>query len=130
MDEKVTIPSNEIMYALCDDLNTSVAFSELIQLFYKLRQSESLAEKKMVKAYIFHSSKLLGLFQQDPKEWLGYQSNFSKELSKDIELLIEKRNIARNNKDFELADQCRDKLQKKNIFLEDTPNGTIWKFID
>ena len=46
---------------------------------------------------------------------------------KKIDELVIKRNEARSNKDFELADKIRDQLNKMNIEIEDTPDGTIWK---
>lgn len=48
-------------------------------------------------------------------------------LDKDVEKLIEKRNLARKSKDFKTSDDIRDELLKKGIVLEDTPQGTIWK---
>jgi cysteinyl-tRNA synthetase len=50
-------------------------------------------------------------------------------LDKDIEELIEKRQQARKNKDFALADKIRDELKAKNIMLEDTKEGVKWKRI-
>lgn len=48
-------------------------------------------------------------------------------LDEDIDALIEKRNEARKNRDFSLADQIRDELKSKGIILEDTPQGVRWK---
>ena len=48
-------------------------------------------------------------------------------LDEEIEALIVKRNEARKNKDFALADQIRDSLKEMNIILEDTPQGVRWK---
>lgn len=44
-----------------------------------------------------------------------------------IAILIEKRNAARKNKDFEAADRIRNELLKKGIILEDNSEGTIYK---
>ena len=46
---------------------------------------------------------------------------------KKIDELVIKRNEARSNKDFELADKIRDQLNKMNVEIEDTPDGTVWK---
>jgi cysteinyl-tRNA synthetase len=48
----------------------------------------------------------------------------------EINELIKQRAVAKQNKNWELADQLRDKLQAKNIILEDTSKGTIWKYQD
>ena len=45
----------------------------------------------------------------------------------EIEILIEKRKMARQNKDFTLSDQIRDKLADQGIVLEDSDSGTVWK---
>ena len=44
-----------------------------------------------------------------------------------IEGLIEERNQARKSKDFNKADQIRNKLSDMGIEIEDTPDGTIWR---
>ena len=65
--------------------------------------------------------------QQSPKKWLGIgqiQDNLD---SKFIENLIDERNQARLSKDFNKADEIRDKLTKIGVEIEDTPNGTIWR---
>ena len=41
--------------------------------------------------------------------------------------LIENRDNARKNKDFEKADEIRDKLKVLNISIEDSEDGTKWE---
>lgn len=48
-------------------------------------------------------------------------------IDSDVEKLIEKRNLARKNKDFKASDSIRDQLLERGIVLEDKPQGTIWK---
>jgi len=48
-------------------------------------------------------------------------------LDADIEALIEKRQAARKEKNFALADQIRQELLDKGIVLEDTREGVKWK---
>lgn len=50
-------------------------------------------------------------------------------IDSEVEKLIEKRNVARKNKDFKTSDFIRDQLLEKGIVLEDKPQGTIWKKI-
>ena len=52
------------------------------------------------------------------------QDNLNSEF---IENLINERNKARKSKDFNKADEIRNKLSNMGIDIEDTPNGTIWK---
>ena len=44
-----------------------------------------------------------------------------------IESLINERNEARKNKDFQRADEIRNMLTKEGVILEDTKDGTRWK---
>ena len=48
-------------------------------------------------------------------------------LDTDIEAMIEKRQAARKERNFALADQIRDELLAKGIILEDTREGVKWK---
>ena len=75
------------------------------------------------------TGKLIGILQEDPNKWLGY--GYSESLdNKTIENLIKKRNEARRNKNFALADTIRDELKNKKIEIEDTKDGTIWRSIE
>lgn len=47
-------------------------------------------------------------------------------LDSDIEALIEKRQQARKEKNFKLADEIRDQLAAQGILLKDTPQGVQW----
>ena len=48
-------------------------------------------------------------------------------LDEEIEAMIEKRQAARKERNFALADQIRDELLQKGIILEDTREGVKWK---
>jgi cysteinyl-tRNA synthetase len=52
------------------------------------------------------------------------------ELSAYIEEMIQKRQEAKKNKDYQLADQIRAELLEKGIMLEDTRQGVNWKKIN
>ena len=44
----------------------------------------------------------------------------------EIEELIAKRQEAKKNKDYKLADEIRDSLKAKGIILKDTSAGVVW----
>ena len=46
---------------------------------------------------------------------------------REIENLISERNKAREDGNFELADQIREQLTSNDIVLEDLENKTVWK---
>ena len=125
--EEYGVPDN-IMEALCDDLNTPKALAELNLLVNSI-STVSADEKKKIKGKILATGKLIGILQEDPDKWLGY--GYSESLdNKTIENLIKKRNEARRNKNFTLADTIRDELKNKKIEIEDTKDGTIWRSIE
>ena len=126
IDEKVK-PSHNIVDALCDDLNTSVALAEINSLSNKLSKSENINDRIKFKSELIASANLLGVLQDNPKEWLGYnQTDKSIDKAK-IEKLLKERNNARKNRDFKTADQIRETLKNMNVQIEDTPDGTKWK---
>ena len=117
--------SEEIMESLLDDLNTPKVLAKLNTLSNTL-SSANIEEKRNIKNNLIAVGKILGVMQEDPNIWLGYNQTANPE-KEEIERLINQRNEARRNKDFKLADQIRDKLKSKGIEIEDTKNGTIWR---
>ena len=120
-------PSSKIVDALCDDLNTSIAIAEINRLANQLSKATTEKDEITIKSTLLSSAKLLGILTQNPEDWLGYSKLNESIDRKKIDELVIKRNEARSNKDFELADKIRDQLNKMNIEIEDTPDGTIWK---
>ena len=124
------VPDSEVISALCDDLNTSVAFARIHQLVRELGQSSDPAEQAKLKHTIVASADVLGLLQQDPTTALAALTASSlKRGGIDaawIEQRIEDRRLARINKDFEQADHIRDELSAAGIRIEDSADGTTW----
>ena len=124
------VPDNEVVCALCDDLNTSVVFARIHELVADLGQSSDPAEQAKLKHTIVASADVLGLLQQDPTTALAALTASSlKRNDIDaawIEQRIEDRRLARLNKDFEQADHIRDELSAAGIRIEDSADGTTW----
>ena len=119
------LPSKNIMDSFLDDLNTPKVIANINEEVNKL-SSASKDEKVKIKSNLISTGKILGILENDPKEWLGYsQQNI--ENSEEIERLINERNEARRNKNFNLADTIRDKLKEKGIEIEDKDKGTVWR---
>lgn len=104
-----------------DDFNTADAIAaifEIIRLANTHCNGES--SKSFVKEFY---DRIVFL-----SDILGIEANIKEELlDKDIEKLIEERQMARKNKDFNRADEIRDLLEGKGIILEDTREGVRWK---
>ncbi len=68
-------------------------------------------------------------YQELAGEILGILKDFDQEedFEQKIKKLIEEREEARKKKNWVESDQIRDKLKKKGILLEDTPEGVRWK---
>ena len=45
----------------------------------------------------------------------------------EVEALIETRNQARKDRDFQTADAIRDQLAEAGVAIEDGPDGTTWR---
>ncbi|OGV28934.1 MAG: cysteine--tRNA ligase [Legionellales bacterium RIFCSPHIGHO2_12_FULL_35_11] len=109
--------------AMEDDINTPVAISILFELSHEVNKSRS---AKLANTLI-KLSKILGFLTETPDVFL--QTCF-KNLAKDqteIASLINKRNIARAEKNWAEADSIRKELLADGIELEDTANGTEWR---
>tara|TARA_Y100001970_G_C14259811_1_gene879173 strand:- start:158 stop:1570 length:1413 start_codon:yes stop_codon:yes gene_type:complete len=117
----------EILEALGDDLNTSKVFAEMNRIAKELSVAVDFKDKLRLKKELLSSGHIIGLLQKNPSDWLGIKISKDNLDSDFIEELIKERNAARAKKNFAEADQIRDKLRKKGIEIEDTPEGTVWR---
>ena len=109
----------EFSIALSSDLNTPLAISRLHEL-----ARESNKGSKTAGQLLKSSSRLLGLLNYENSKWFIQNVEIDE---KYIEKIISERNIARQDRNFELADKIRDKLAKMGISIEDSENGTKWR---
>lgn len=106
-----------------DDFNTADAITAIFDLIkdtntnITIDSSKELAQKAL--ELIRELGAPLGMFQKSTKG----------NLAEEIEALIAKRQQARKDRDFALADKIRDELKDRGIVLEDTPQGVRWKMI-
>ena len=107
----------EFVSALLDDLNTPKALMRLQQIIANLKKD---INNDALLAHFNNGLSLLGLNPSFLKKDLDLDKEY-------IENMISRRQIAKSNKDFELADKIRDELFKQGIVLEDTKNETTWK---
>ncbi|NMM63478.1 cysteine--tRNA ligase [Clostridium sp. P21] len=106
-----------------DDFNTADAVSVIFDLIRDINTNVKVSSSKELIKYclnlIKELGKPLGILQKSQKGTLEQQ----------VEDLIEKRQQARKDKDWALADKIRDDLKAQGIILEDTPQGIRWKRI-
>jgi len=125
-DDEIAKPPENILDALCDDLNTPKVLMELNSFLGDIA-SMDLEEKKITKINLLSSGNFLGLLQEDPNIWLKIGVAEDQVDAMQIEVLIESRNKAREDKNFALADSIRVELSALGIEIEDTADGTVWK---
>jgi cysteinyl-tRNA synthetase len=129
--------------AMDDDFNSARALGYLFDYLKKingiLNNTELIIPEdaaSIVKEQFKLVGEVLGLFGHLPEDWFKLRTNASKfgeenlELNlEEIEKLIKLRDQARNNKNFKLADEIRNKLGDSGILVEDSSHGTIWKIM-
>ena len=107
--------------AMDDDFNTADAIASVFELVKFINTTANGSRSKEYLDSLYE--KLSGL-----TDVLGIIIEKKEEiLDEDIEAMIEKRQAARKERNFALADQIRDELLARGIILEDTREGVKWK---
>ena len=102
--------------ALKDDLNTSVALT----ILYDVLKSELNNASKLYLVGEFDKVLSLDLLKDNKKE-------IDSDLEKYILDMIAKRNDAKKEKNYALADEIRNELLEKGIMIKDTREGTTYE---
>jgi len=119
-----------ILTALNDDLNTAKAISIIDEYINKANETLNKEpknknfKKELVATFEF-IDEIIGIGFNDAYKY--FQFGISKEDIEKIESLIEKRTLAKKNKDFETADKIRDEISSLDVSIMDTPNGVVWE---
>jgi cysteinyl-tRNA synthetase len=115
---------SEFIKSMNDDLNTPEALSTLFGLAKLINSSQDTQDQSMYASTMRELGKVLGLLNDSSEAFLQYGAKLTDE---EISKKIEERNQARDNKDFQKADQIRDQLAAQGILLDDSSDGTSWK---
>ena len=107
--------------AMDDDFNTADAVASVFELVkFIITTADGNRSKEYLDTLyniLFKLTDVLGIIIDKKEEMLDDE----------IEAMIEKRQAARKERNFALADQIRDELLAKGIILEDTREGVKWK---
>lgn len=126
--------------AMDDDFNTAQALGHVFDAARQINQIIAASKKTPAPAILAqlnaatgaftHFGEVLGVFQSDPDEY--FLADRSIEVTKSgldvswVEMMIAKRQKAREDKDWTLADDIRKELAQKNILLKDSAGRTVW----
>ena len=107
--------------AMDDDFNTADAISAVFELVKFINTHVSADSSEAFLTALYDQMKslcdVLGIIIEKEEEMLDAE----------IEALIEERQVARKEKNFQRADEIRDILLEKGIILKDTREGVQWK---
>ena len=119
-DEEIESIKTKFLEAMDDDFNTSLAISYLFELSKMANKTtDSNKLKGIVLFFEEVVSPILGISFKEDKE------NNSKE-DELMDIIIEYRNKAKQEKNYALSDEIRDKLANVGITLKDTREGTTY----
>ena len=119
----------EFVEAMDDDLNTSKALAVLFDLTNKANKDVPYAYtllNKLAETLGFTFEKA-GLSEDELKEKLSLISAELGENFSSMDEIIEKRKIARAEKNWDVADKIRIALDNAGIILKDSKEGTTWE---
>ncbi|MEW5949584.1 MAG: cysteine--tRNA ligase [Thermodesulfobacteriota bacterium] len=117
----VSTLEQEFTVAMDDDLNVAGALATLFNFIKKI--TPIMDARKLDRDQIAYT--LAALKKLDAV--LGVMDFKEEALAPEIAALIEKREEARERKDWALADQMREQLSAHGIMVIDTPRGPIWR---
>jgi len=132
LEHRITVLRCGFEKAMDDDFNTAEAIGKLydavkeVNVFIREHTAFNTFERNFIKGmvnYIKELGAVLGLFEQNEAK-----SEHVDDMTGDLmEILLEVRNICRNQKNWALADKIRFFLQEKGITIEDHQEGTTWR---
>jgi cysteinyl-tRNA synthetase len=120
----------DLLEALSDDLNISKALSLIDEMIQTANETLDTAGKhkelkRQTMANLAYIETVLGFGVKNPFEY--FQFGIDSETKEKIESLIEQRNEAKKEKNFELSDKLRDEILAFGVQIMDTPAGTFWE---
>jgi cysteinyl-tRNA synthetase len=120
-------PDADFVGALCDDLNTPNALTQLHRIAGEIRGPASGPTQIELKRTLRASGMLVGLMAQSRRKFMqAYPRRTIVDEAKVVSL-IEARKQARNAKNFTESDRIRDELAAMGVVLKDSKDGTTWE---
>jgi cysteinyl-tRNA synthetase len=114
--------TNQFQTAMDDDFNTPVAVSVLFDLARAANQADG-TQRQAIQRRLVDLATVLGL-ELDAADAVSQPAA----TEPFIDLLVELRNELRRQRQWELADSLRDRLQALGVSVEDTEDGPVWRW--
>ena len=121
---------DELLKALSDDMNVSSALALIDEMISTANETLDTAGKhKVLKretlSNLAYIEEILGFGVKNPFEY--FQFGINTDTKEKIDSLVEKRNEAKKEKNFEVSDRLRDEILAFGVSIMDTPAGTFWE---
>ena len=116
--ENITLDNSPISI-IFDDFNTPGLIAELNKIAKKYSRDDT-NNKQLIKSKLTLIGSVLGLFQDNAF------NQISDDFRAKIDNLINNRDLAKKEKNFDLADEIRNELSEMGIEIKDTNDGTSW----
>src|SRR6056297_2472431 len=133
--ETVRKLKHDFLTAMDDDFNTALATGVLHEISTKVNKTINDADFVLSKEIYQQINKVNNIFNE-LLNILGLKLNDydnginSEKFDELVNYVLNLREEARNDKNWELADKIRDDLLDMGIKVNDTPRGTEWEIID
>jgi cysteinyl-tRNA synthetase len=117
--------------AMDNDFNTAQGVGTIFSLVSQVNRSlgtpNEVSHQTFAHAYrvLSETCQVLGIYMMDEHD----AADSTEILNPLLELLLEIRQDARNQKDWDTSDKIRDRLKQLNIEIQDTRDGSTWKLV-
>lgn len=109
------LPNDEISQALSEDLDTP----KVVQIIRAIAKDLTLSDE-IKSGYFLYADQVLGLDLA--------RAEVPRELTAELQKVLEERNHARENKNWKESDRLRDVLEGMGLIIKDSPGGQEWQW--
>ena len=115
-------PSDAVLEALCDDLNTPQTIASLHGM-----RNRAVSGSEADRGQLAASLRLSGFLSESAAGWASRKQQAKGIDAEQIAGLISARAAARARKDFKESDRIRDELAAMGVVIKDSKEGTTWE---